>query len=285
MRTHGGILDYPRETLNEKLWVYDAEDELPRLDPVLRELILSKAREALSQFKLRLLKCHLYGGAASYQYAEGSDVDCSVYACWDDFEGDLGDAQAYFKDIEFDFRGHPVHVFLKSPEESHFEVADAVYDVTNRLWIVPPLVLPDNFDPDLYFAPFIKEAEKRASQFDDDIGELVRAWSILEKASKALPDARDQDVVSERIEGQKEIIRELVEKLGTEFWEIRERRYAMHDRLREKLEEDIEVGRFERFQEPEIVWKYLDRSGYNDFLWKVYKTHRDGTIDDVLSRY
>jgi len=291
MAVIASILDFPRKTLSEDIWQYrtqDKADELPQLKSSLKSLILSMAKLYLSKVDLELLGSNLYGGAASYQWAEGSDIDVSLYASnWpvDISKEQVETYQAYFKKIEIPFRCFTIHFFLKDPGEKNLEIADAVYDIINDEWILPPLILPKHFDPDNYFKPFLVAAEEKAKKFDTQIGLLQRSWSIMSKASKAKEDAIEPDVVQQRIDTEKESIRNVVKWLSDSFIKIRDNRYAMHDKLREKMQQDVEIGRYERFQEPEIIWKYLDRSGYNDFLHKVYKLHSTNTLEKILDTY
>jgi hypothetical protein len=291
MAITASVLDFPRKTLSENLWQYrtsDKANELPELKSSLRTLIVSTAKMNLSKLKLELLASNLYGGAASYQWAEGSDIDVSLYATgWPEniSKEQIESYQAYFKKIEIPFKGFTIHLFLKEPNEQILEVADAVYDILNDEWVLPPLVLPKHFDPDNYFKPFLKSAEDKAKKFDTQIGALQRSWSTMSKASEAKEDAVEPELVQQRIEKEKETIREIVKWLSDTFIKIREARYAMHDRLREKMQQDVEVGRYERFQEPEIIWKYLDRAGYNDFLHKVNKLHSGNGLEKILTTY
>jgi hypothetical protein len=285
------ILDFPRKTLSEDIWQYQNSDkinELPIIKPVLKNLLLSTINTHLSRLNLTLSASNIYGGAASYQWAPHADIDVSVYA--EGWSKDIKDKnieiyQEYFKKLEVPFKDYVIHFFLKLPHETVLEVADAVYDIINDEWIMPPLVLPKHFDPEVYFKPFLKVAEDKAKKFDVKIGDLRRVWSIMSKASEAKKDAVEPQLVQERINKEKDDIRAIVKWLSDNFVSIRDKRYAMHDKLREKIKKDIEVGRFERFQEPEIIWKYLDRAGYNDFLHKMYKLHSDNKLEKILSTY
>ena len=288
MDVYSSILDFPRKTLPKKLWIYDSPEDLPKLNPTLRALILDTAKDYLYRYHLELDEARLYGGAASYQWSPGSDIDVSLYANgWpqDVTPEEIEKTQSQFKDIKIPYEGYEIHYYLKEPGEKVLEVADAVYDIIDDEWVLPPLVLPKGFDPDEFFAPLIKEAEKKAGKFDLKIGELRRSWSTLKKASEAKGHARDAQEVEDRIAEEKANIKRLTKELAKAFIKVREARYAMHDELREKMQKDIEIGRFERFQEPEIVWKYLDRAGYNDFLWKLYKIDGSGELDRILAKY
>jgi hypothetical protein len=286
------ILDFPRKTLSEDLWRYSTmenkHENLPKLKPDLRLVILNNIDKYLNVLKLNLLHTNLYGGAASYQWSPGSDIDVSVYADgWPEniSKEAIEKYQAFFKNVEIPYNGFTIHLFLKPPLEEDIEVADAVYDILEDEWILPPLILPHDFDPDEYFKPFINAAEDKAKRLDKDIGILKRSWKLLEKSSEALPMAEEPEIVKDRIEKEKITIKALIEKLANSYLAIRKKRYALHDKLREKLKEDNTLDRFERFQEPEIIWKYLDRAGYTEFLHKLYTIEKDNQVDTVLDKY
>jgi len=281
------ILDFPRKTLPADLWVYEDPKDLPKMKPDLRDFILQKAEEAAAAFDIEIEEVRIYGGAASYQWAPGTDLDVSVTIKWDDdiSPEDVTALQAEFKELEeVDYKGYPLHLYLKDPSEST-ETADAVYNITSDEWILPPLILPQGFDPDEYFGPMIRVAENKAKKFDQTIGELRRSWYSLKKASEAKSQARDSSEVAKRIEEEKKKVKSLIEKLAKDFIDVRENRTKLHEKLNTRMRQDIEVGRFERFQEPEIIWKYLDRAGYNDYLWKMYKLVNDDLLDEILSKY
>lgn len=291
MQITSSILDFPRKTLSEDIWAYhtaDKVDELPQLKSSIKFLIESTADRYLSQLGLSILHCNIYGGAASYQWAHGSDIDVSLYAQgWPEniSDADVEKYQETFKKIELPYNDYEIHFFLKHPRDKNIEVSDAVYDVLNDEWVLPPLILPDNFDPDDYFKPFLKVAEKKAKKFDEAFGKLQRSWSIMAKAAEAKKDAKEPELVNERINKEKEIIRDIITWLSDSFLAIRDKRYAMHDALREKMQKSSDIGRFERFQEPEIIWKFLDRAGYNDFLWKLHKLKSSNRLEKILDTY
>ena len=289
-KTISSILDFPRKTLSEDIWQYPNNDknELPTLKPILKNLIVSTISTHLSRLSLTLTASNLYGGSASYQWSHGADIDTSIYASgWPEniSKNEIEKFQEYFKNIKMPFKDYVIHLFLKSPHDKDIEVSDAVYDILNDEWILPPLILPKHFDPDEYFKPFLKTAKTKAEKFDVKIGELRICWSVMSKASEAKKDAIEPSLVQKRIDKEKENIRSIIKWLSDTFISIRDRRYAMHDKIREKMGTDLEVGRFERFQEPEIIWKYLDRAGYNDFLHKIYKLHSTNRLENILKTY
>ena len=81
-RTHGSILDFPRKTLPGDLWIYDNKEDLPRLRPGLRNLIMKTAKKASNIHKLPLEDIRLIGGAASYQWSPGTDIDVQIFVEW-----------------------------------------------------------------------------------------------------------------------------------------------------------------------------------------------------------
>jgi hypothetical protein len=279
-----GILDFPRKTLPPEVWLYEEDKPLPRLQPKLRAEILKEARYRLKKFGADLIGVMLYGGAATYQYHSGADIDCSCYIDWEKFKGDEEILQEAFKNVEIPWAGYVIHLFVKpSDQTEQVEVADASYDVMRDRWKLPPLILPKDFDPEIYFKPIIEMAEKKAEEIDLLMGNVSRQWSVLKKALQAQKEnPRDPEIVDERIETQKLSVKQAVDRLVEEFVEVWQGRKKMHDELRKKFVLDRNVGRFERFQPAEVIWKYLDQAGYCEFLKLLAKAHESGAIDKLL---
>ena len=278
-----GLLDFPRKILPPEVWLYD-DKPLPRLQPKLRAEILKEARYRLKKFGAKLVGIMLYGGAATYQYHRGADIDCSCYIDWDTFEGDEEILMEAFKDVEIPWDGYVIHLFVKpSDQQEQVEVADASYDVMRDRWKLPPLILPKDFDPEIYFKPMIEMAEAKAEEIDEMMGKVSRQWAILKKALEAQKEGpRDPEVIDDRIEIQKLSVKQAIDRLVEEFAEVWVGRRRMHDELRKKFVLDSNVGRYERFQPAEVTWKYLDQAGYCEFLKLLSKAHEAGTIDKLL---
>lgn len=282
----GSILDFPRKTLPKDLWDYENKEDLPKLKPAVRSLILKHAKKAAASVDLPIIEVRLLGGSASYQWSPGTDIDVLLYVKWPKgvSEDKVLDLRRDVYKTELEYEGYPITFYLKGPEELP-NATDAEYDITDDEWTLPPLILPQGFDPDVYFAPLIKVAENRARKFDTMIGELRRAWLRLKKDSQAKKTARDLSIVEKSVEEDKKIVKELIEKIARSFHTVKQNRRDMYDKLRARLAQDVEIGRFERFQEPEIVWKYLERSGYGDYLYKIYEIVEEDLLDDILAKY
>lgn len=285
-----GVLDFPRKTLSKDVWRYEEGqdvNELPRLKSDLRTLILMNADKYLQSVGLSLENSNLYGGSASYQWSPYADIDVSLYATgWPEniTKEEIEKRQEFFKQIEIEYYGMEIHFFLKPPHDKDMEVADAVYDIINDEWILPPLILPKKFNPEEYFKPFIKVAEDKAKKIDLEVGRLRRSWKILKKAYLSLADAESPEIIQDQIEKEKNIIQNIVQRLAKAFISIRNRRYALHDKLKEKINKGEDVKGLERFQEPEIVWKYLDLIGYNDVLHKLYKINEKNLLNSMFNK-
>ena len=280
------ILDFPRKTLPKDLWVYDNPNELPKLKLDLRDLILNHSKKAAESIGLKFEDARLIGGSASYQWSPGTDIDVQIYVDWPDDISDeevLALRRKVYK-TKLNYQGYPITFFIKGTEELP-NAAEAEYDIDDNEWTLPPLILPKGFDPDEYFAPLIRVADNRAKKFDEMIGGLRRAWYALKKSSLAKQNARDVDVVENKVEKDKKTVKGLVEKISKNFDKVKESRRKLHDQLRDRLAQDTNIGRFERFQEPEIVWKYLDRAGYIDYLGQINKIVKDEMLDDILAKY
>ena len=279
-----GILDFPRKKLPEEIWLYEEQEPLPRLQPKLRSTILKEARYRLSKFGAKLVGCMLYGGAATYQYHKGADIDCSLYIDWKSFNGNEEILQEAFKNVEIPWEGYVIHLFVKpSNQQEQVEVADASYDVLNDEWALPPLILPKDFDPNIYFAPLMEVAEKKAEKIDLLMGRVAREWSKLKYALDARKEGpRDDSAVEKRIELQKVTLSELIDRLVKEFVSVWTGRRKLHDQLRKEFVANKNIDRFVRFQPPEVTWKYLDQAGYAEYLKFLSKAHESGTIQKLL---
>jgi hypothetical protein len=279
-----GMLDYPRKQLPKEVWLYEPENPLPRLQPKLRAKILSEARYRLSKFGAKLIGAMLYGGAATYQYKEGADIDVSLYIDWDQFKGDEEILQEAFKNVVVPWPPYEIHLFVKpSNQTEQVEVADATYDVLKDEWKLPPLVLPRDFDPEVFFKPMVEMAEKKAQQIDLQMGALAREWTRLKKLYRALREgARDEDVIRDKIHLTKKVLLDRLDVLCENFVDIWKGRRKLHDELRKRFVQDNEVGRYERFQLPEVTWKYLDEMGYVEYLKVLCKAQEAGTIEYLL---
>lgn len=284
LMVEAGMLDFPRKKLPASVWLYEAEQPLPRLQPKLRATILSEARYRLKKFGAKLKGAMLYGGASTYQYHEGGDIDVSLYIDWNDFNGDEEILDDAFKNVTIPWDKYELHLFVKpSNQQEQVEVADAFYDVVRDEWVLPPIVMPKGFDPDTFFGPMTEMAEKKAAQIDIQMGEVGREWMRLKKALRALKEgARDEHVVREKAEVTKGVLLDKIETLCDTFVGIWKARRKLHDELRIQLVRDRTIGRFERFQFPEVCWKYLDEMGYVEFLKVLAKANEAGVVKKLL---
>lgn len=281
-----GVLDFPRKKLPPEIWLYEDDKPLPRLQPALRATILSEARYRLRKFGAKLVGCMIYGGASTYQYHRGADIDCSCYIDWNEFKGDEEIIMEAFKSVEIPWDGYELHLFVKpSDQREQGEVADACYDVMRDEWVMPPLILPRDFDPNIFFQPFLEQAELKAERIDMLMGRIAREWGKLKTAAIALEEGgRDLEAIENRVAMQKLLVKHSVDMLVDEFTRIWKARKTLHDSLRSQYINHPDVNRYVRFQLPEIMWKYLDQSGYAEFLKTLSKAHEAGIIDDLLEQ-
>lgn len=226
-----GILDTPKKSLNPNLW-----NEY-KLKPNFRKFILTSVSELLQKYGLKLRNILFYGGNAGYQWNPQSDIDISLYTNVQPVEYE--ELLKKFKNIESEYMGHPVHFYLKSPNDSiPVEISEAVYDICKDDWIVEPYVFPEGFDPDEYFRR-----------------EIVKANSIAEEVGELL------DIFYNAVEeNDVELINQMGAKIVWWLETLRTARNKLHEDLRKKYL----TGTYkptDRFAQAEINWKYLDKMG------------------------
>ncbi len=276
-KAKSSILDFPTKKLPSTIWRYSKEGELPTLKSEFRDQVMKKSKELTDANGLPFpYAIDLYGGAASYQWAPGSDIDLALYVKWPDGTTleETESKQKEFKDVEMPWEGSPVHFFLKSPDEKDpIEVADSFYEILTNKWVLPPLVLPENFDPDTFFKPFLEASEKVAQELDLQIGSLMRDVNYLKKLKKVDETTlREPEIYQSKIEQLRKNILEQAHNLVERYDVLRKKRDFLYQSLRKDIKHSGQVSRMARFQEPEIVWKYLDRSGYLELLHGLKKS-------------
>jgi hypothetical protein len=204
----------------------------------------------------------LYGGSASYQWYDDTDLDVSVYIDWDTTDLDPSFVQDSFKKKEYMYGEHPMHIFVKSPEEDvPNEVADAVYDVLEDQWILKPVEFEADFDPMNEYAEYIEEAEELAREYDQKWGKIIRLVRYYKKNEETLPLALNPDLVQQRMDSQKAQIYDIAKWFTDEVKRLRSDRSDVHNTLREKIDRGEKLEPLERIQKAEVIWKYLDQSG------------------------
>jgi hypothetical protein len=179
-------------------------------------------------------------------------------------------------ELEIPWKGYTITFFLK-PDAST-EVAEAVYDVMNDIWILTPVILPDGFNVETWYAKDMEGAEKICEQLDLQLGKLKRLNIDLTKFTAEPVDelANPQDR-EEAIDKTKTEMKALMYTLASTFIQYHTARNVAH----EKLMADPDRKPMDRFTSAEIVWKYLERMGYLETLHKLAQAHDAGDFERI----
>jgi len=290
------LLDLPRSQLDPNIWMSDGE--LPTLRPDFKKFLVQSwehgVQAVLSRSAAPWMKRIIFlGGTASYQWRESSDIDINIVVDFPAFRriytdfASVDEARDYLIQLGHKvnasgvyWQQHPVNFFIQEPDVFR-PVTDAAYDVLEDCWLIPPLVLPEDFDPKKYFAPYLKVAESWMNKFDEVIMSLRRSVIDYKNNQEMREDpylSQDKELLEKR---HTEICDEVtlhLKRLLMWFEELHERRSDLYKKLREQEE----AKPFARFQEPEVVWKYLEKYGYLDLLVSL-KTSLPEELPECLS--
>jgi len=293
----GSLLDLPKNQLEPNIWIAE-EDELPTLRPDLKHLIVRSwehgVRSVLGTSASPWVKRVIFlGGSASYQWRTESDIDVNIAVNFDSFRRlyprftDDDMAQKFLIQIAIKINKsgvfwlhHPINYYIQEPGVAK-PVTDAAYDVLEDCWMIPPLVLPEDFDPKVYFKPYLQVAQSWMDKFDATIMDLRRATIDFKKNVEQRQDpylAQDRELLETRYKDICDEVTLHLRRLLMWFEDLRDRRNELYERLRQQ--EDYKP--YARFQEPEVVYKYLEKYGYLDFL-KALKGVFPEELPDCLS--
>jgi predicted nucleotidyltransferase len=230
-----------------------------------RKFLLNEVLKIKKNFELpKIVYVHVYGGSASYQWVPGADIDVSIHIDWTGMDYQLYDALfEKFKNIEIPYEGYKTHFFLRESNSNMVEASEMVYDVVDDKWIIPPIKLASEYDPYETFEPFINYAKGLAKKIDVALGQLRQNYSLYKRTKLQYETVENKNVANKKLEDYYKAIKKLTRKLAHEFSVLKENRNALHQR--------VSKGEAFRFSVEEVVWKYLDNTGYLDILYNIKK--------------
>ena len=213
---------------------------------------------------LEILDYFISGASVTYQYSETSDIDITVV-----IPKDLDPQQ--FKQIDkwiegnldgkFSYEQRPYQFKVSPNTREELEHTDSAYDVAKQTWIKEPSK---------------EEAEKQYKQFVDDPDSYEnKAYSAIERsiqpALQRLARQIDAELGSGAInEDLSDKLKELIDQAYEIYSKIkafRKKGYAGKDpRVSKRISQNWATGN--------IIYKFLDREGYNDVFDMVKKAYR-----------
>jgi len=280
------VIDYPRDTLSTDLFK-DNKVLLPKIEDFIYDIVYSTLDDLeIPEDALKAL--YIYGSILTNQWVGTTDVDLRIlldaaktHAAYPEYNGEqlfdlvkdsldstyVGETQ-HVLNATFVIEGDDTEV-AKSPLGSTKN--DALYDVMNRKFIVPPWFEQEDFDPDKEFIDDKRIADDIIRQLDNILMETredVIDYSIIEES---INKVKYPDVLREKLANKLEEIESDITKLIKEYNYIKDKRtQGLTDDAKKDLDES-------RHWAPENVqYKYLERYHYIRLLKDLKHEFKDG---------
>lgn len=263
------ILDEPRDKMNENIWEYEGEEELPKLRVDTKQFIMGGINELLGEYEPEVV--FLVGSTTGYRYDDESDIDVSVRLDISDDElkklkGKLGEINGRF----LTGTRHPVNYYLMN-QDVGFHRFDAVYDIMNDEWIKKP----QDYGVDLFNV--YDEFKKYVSQIDIDKNELKRNMIDVERLINSIKNGGNIMMLVTKIKNKLNSLDKIIDKISSEYDKVHTDRIEAFKRY--------ENGDKQGLSSPNLLpenikYKLLERYAYLDLMRKLNKlVDETGDID------
>ena len=245
------------------------------VDGALRPEVIKTIKKGVSEIKqqfpdLEILDYFLVGAAVTYQYSNTSDIDTTIVVSED------MDPQEYkIVDKWIEKNIDPKYAFKKRPYQFKITLAsdvsrdnlhhtDSAYDVENQSWIKKPDLETAKqqhkkhvADPESYENRIYKAIERSIQP------SLVR----LDRAIDLQLGGRPTGTINEGLSDDLKKMMNTVYKVYKKIKNMRSKAYSGKDkRVQQRISQNWGTGN--------IIYKFLDREGYNDVFAMIKKAVR-----------
>jgi len=287
-------IDYVRPEMSPELWYLK---DIPELLPSIKEAIIKTLVNACEASNLVrpfewIEGLYISGSAAGYNYQEDGDVDLDVIytaakfkQCNPSAKG-LSDEDIFsrIKDAlykaNYNKIGTTSHTYsFMVLKEGDKPSGDAVYDMLKGKWASPPIRLPEDFDPDIAFSKQRQLAWKIASNLDFLIGEIVRTADQYKKLDQFV---RQYGKYQERRVALLAKLKGLCQELDR-FHTVINQLTVEAKTSQKPVYPAFSIG--PNWDERQIIFKYLARSGYHRPVHILYQLIGNDPIKKLIDKF
>jgi hypothetical protein len=146
-----------------------------KLNPVLRDKILSKISEIEAYFKNKVTKSYVVGSSLTYQHTPNCDIDVTLFV--DENNDKLKKLNEQLKEKyneKIFLNKHPVNFHFATGKLYKFK-ADAIYDLNKNNWVKKPEALSEDDVEEI-----IQECQN-VKEFKEVLTEYTKLKNLLEK--------------------------------------------------------------------------------------------------------
>lgn len=289
------VIDYVRPTLNPQLW--DLNNTTPKLLPGIKTDILKNLTDACEKSGLKrpfqwITGFVLSGSSACYNYKEDGDLDIDITYdeavlrhLYPEFSKlSEQDVREYIRKAIYKANNKPVgstglHYSFMVLDRGDVADSEGLYDLFTDRWLRGPVKIPENFDPDKAFILQKAQAERIASEIDLLIGQIVRKVDDLKKIDLYV---QHHGRLSARRVAMVMQLRGLCEEL--------DRWHTAINQLTVMAKAGINpsyptLALSWNWDEKQIVFKYLARSGYHRPIRMLYKLLEDDPYKKLVDSF
>lgn len=266
MLKEASILDYPKPSLNPKIW-----NEDQTLKPEVKEFILSFVDSffAAQNFKSKdwIKDIQFVGSNTTDTYDTISDVDIHIVVDLPKFVGlekpELSDKEAsdFLDEVrkqvdqvkaKLPETENPIEIYFNTPHTSQVATEwSGIYSLTQNTWLEPPHIIGADFDISSLHPELLELAKETASELDVEFGEIKREIKDIKELETTIEVWDDK---------HKKLFQDKLEKKLTDLDEqVKE--------LVDTREEIVESRKhYKALSKQEIIFKYLQRHWYMKIL-------------------
>lgn len=283
------IIDYPRRTLDQKIW------DVSVSPPIMREDIKNEIMKTLIdglkshgyRFEEVIDSVHLTGSIGTTQYVPGTDIDVHLIPAVDLSEDVSEDISGIVrKELSGWTAGDSDHVvnYFLNPEKLQELRGDVLYILLTDDWIIRPEDVPMEYDPYETYPESWSKARNIMDKFTLGIEELRRDIydiDLLEEYVGALNE-EERKAIERKIETKLHEIEEDLDIISEDFTEVHEGRKESYAEEQLSLQTYEEEWRKSLSWAPRNVqWKFLERYGWIVLLANLrYIEEKDLSLEE-----
>lgn len=256
------ILDFPKESLCQSIWTYDANNEII-LTPYAKSRIMAVVQWMQQRFQIPNMGANLTGSITSNSYGQNSDID--IHFNSKNVKSDKADEftklirTAFEEEFKRDFPEfavideHPIEVYF---QKNVFQDLMSVgcYDIINEEWLVGPEMHSTKFDP---YSEYYSDDMRHV----DDIIDSIRSV-IMESYEKSLVLLKSKDAKF-RHTIEKQFLKSVAKgaKLFTKL-----RKHRILSSSPKNVEDAMKKRSSKEWKIADSSFKLLDKFGYTAIL-------------------
>lgn len=291
IRLNESMVDYPRERLDQSMWVShsgtyklrdDSKDKIISTLRLYTELDLINLADKTKSGEPEI---HITGSICTNQYVDDTDIDVHIVVSPDsDVFGDEGiqdQVKDWFaEDGNRQYIGsHPIEVYLQFNSSQEY-LSDGVYNLFTDEWIKGPKVVPLDYDPYDDFSDLFSEISSTLKDVDLGIGELKRDvidYETMKSAIQYIPPDKRGSIHGQLVSKLREIESDIKELYKERKDLTKGRELSSQPKTPEEALTSVKLAK--EWRDRNAVFKFVGRYKYLRIIKDLEQIIDDGIGD------